>query len=159
MRLHMCLASRLVLAPAAALLLAVAAACARDDTATVDTSRVAGGTVDTGIAATLRVTEVELGKALDADGSVRDDTDDFGVNDTIYVAVRTSGTASNARLSARWTYQDGQVVSEDARTISARGDAWTEFHVSKPGGWPKGTYRVAILLDGREVETEEFEID
>ena len=145
-------------AVAALLIAGGSTACAGEDRAGYDSARVAGGTVDSGLAANLRVTEVELGKGLDADGSVRDVTDDFGVNDTIYVAVKTTGTASGARLSARWTFQDNQVVSEDARTIAPRGDAWTEFHVSRPGGWPKGTYKVAILLNGNEVETEEFEI-
>jgi hypothetical protein len=151
---------RTAAAPIAALLLSLAAgACARAEDATVrDTGRVAGGTVDTGLTSNLRVTEVELGKALDTDGSVRDDTDDFGVNDTIYVAVKTTGTARDARLTARWTFQDGQLVSEDSRTIAATADAWTEFHVSRPGGWPKGNYKVAILLDGREVESEDFEV-
>jgi hypothetical protein len=150
------LSPRLVLA---ALVLATTAACARgDNTATDSLQRVDSGRLDSNLVS-LRVTEVELGKALDADGSVRDDTDDFNVNDTIYVAVKTSGTANEARLMARWTFQDGQVVSEDSRTIAPRGDAWTEFHVSKPGGWPKGNYKVTILLNGTEVESEDFDID
>ena len=155
MRLHF----RIALLPVAAFVLAASTtACNRDDTSAYDTSRVSGGTVDTGMGATLRVAEVELGRGIDADGSVRDATDDFGVNDTVVVAVKTTGMAPSARLTARWTFQDNQIVSEDSRTIASRGDAWTEFHVAKPGGWPKGNYKVQILLNGNEVETEEFEV-
>jgi hypothetical protein len=144
---------------AAALMLATATvACKGEDRAEYDSARVAGGTVDSGLASNLRVADVELGKGKDTDGSVRDVTDDFGANDTIYVAVRTTGTSSDARLTARWTFQDNQVVSEDSRTIAPTADAWTEFHVSKAGGWPKGNYKVAILLNGQEVESEDFEV-
>jgi hypothetical protein len=34
----------------------------------------------------------------------------------------------------------------------------TEFHISKPGGWPKGKYKVEILLNGVAAETEDFEV-
>jgi hypothetical protein len=146
------------MAVAALVLVAGTTACSGENRAEYDSGRVAGGTVDSGLANNFRVTDVELGKGLDSDGSVRDVTDDFGVNDTIYVAVKTSGMASDARLTARWTFQNNQLVSEDARTIAPRGDAWTEFHVAKAGGWPKGNYKVAILLNGNEVESEEFEV-
>ena len=107
----------------------------------------------------LRVTEVNMGRAIDAQGRITgDETDDFGRNDTIYVSVNTEGTAPGSRLTARWTFQDGQVVDESSQTISATGPATTEFHISKPDGFPAGNYRVEIQLDGRTVETEEFTV-
>jgi len=111
-------------------------------------------------AAELRVTEVDLGRSLGPDGRVADaaDTDDFGPNDTIYVSVDTDGAASGATLTARWTYEDGQVVDESSQTISPTGPSVTEFHISMPDGLPAGEYEVEILLDGRVVETEEFEV-
>jgi hypothetical protein len=152
MRIH-------ALAPVAALVLALGSAACTADTVDRDTTTVAGGNVDTGMGMALRVAEVELGKGLDtADMSVRDETDDFGVNDTISVAVKTSGRASDARLTARWTFQDGQLVREDHRTLSPTGDAWTIFQVSKESPWPKGNYKVAILLNGNQVESKDFEV-
>ena len=154
MRLH----SRAALLPVVALILSIGAAACSRDAANRDSTNVAGGTVDSGLASTVRVADVELGKGVGSDGSVRDLTDDFGVNDTVVVAVKTTGTASGARLTARWTFQDNQVVSEDSRTISPRGDAWTEFHVSKAGGWPKGNYKVQVLLNGNQVDSKDFEV-
>jgi hypothetical protein len=29
----------------------------------------------------------------------------------------------------------------------------TEFHVAKPDGWPKGSYKVEVFLNGNSVET------
>lgn len=108
----------------------------------------------------LRVTDVEMGRSIDAQGRIADnaDTDEFGRNDTIYVSVNTEGAAAGSRLTARWTFEDGQVVDESSQTLSATGPAITEFHISNPGGFPAGSYRVEIQLDGRTVETEEFTI-
>lgn len=109
----------------------------------------------------VRVTDVELGRSIDADGRIADDddTDDFGPGDTIYVSVNTEGAASGSTLSARWTFEDGQVVDETSQTISPTGPATTEFHISQPGGLPAGSYRVEIQLNGRTVETVEFEVN
>lgn len=114
----------------------------------------------TGPAQALRVTEVELGRSIDADGRVNDNasTDDFARNDTVYVSIATEGTGSGATLATRWLFQDGQVVDESSRTLSPTGASVTEFHISKPDGFPAGEYKVEILLNGQVVETKEFEI-
>jgi hypothetical protein len=144
-----------------ALALAIgAAACAKKDEATTD--NVAGGAVDTtGAVATpaaFKVSDVKLGKSLNTDKTIKDNADDFGVRDTIYASVKTEGSATGATLTARWTFQDNQVVEEQSQTINATGDAITEFHIMKATAWPKGNYKLAILLNGTEVETEDFEI-
>jgi len=143
-----------------ALALAVgAAACAKkDDATTVDSAR---GTVDSAgavAAKTFKVSDVKLGKSLNTDKTIKDNADDFGVRDTIYASVKTEGSATGASLTARWTFQDGQVVEEQSQTINATGDAITEFHVMKATAWPVGNYKLSILLNGTEVETEDFEI-
>lgn len=107
----------------------------------------------------VRVTEVELGRTIGADRRVTDEVDDFAAMDTVYVSVDTDGAASGATLTARWTYEDGQVVDESTQTISPTGPTVTEFHISKPDGFPAGGYQVEILLNGRSVETEEFAVN
>jgi hypothetical protein len=108
----------------------------------------------------VRVTNVALGRSIDAQGRIADaaETDNFAARDTIHVSVNTDGAASGSRLTARWTFEDGQVVDESSQTISPTGPATTEFHIANPGGLPAGSYRVEILLDGRTVETREFRI-
>lgn len=108
----------------------------------------------------VRVTEVDVGRSIGADKRINDNaaTDEFGRNDTIYASVATDGTASGAALSARWTFEDGQVVDESSQTIASSGPAVTEFHISKPGGWPVGKYKVEIRLNGQAVETKDFEV-
>lgn len=112
-------------------------------------------------AQTLSVTDVELGRSIDAQGRITVDagTDDFTASETIYVSVSTMGSAAGSTLTARWTYQDGQVVDESSQNISPTGPATTEFHISNPGGFPAGTYTVEIMLNGSTVETKEFEVN
>ena len=109
-------------------------------------------------AAAISVTAVELGRSVGGDKRVVDKTMEFKPNDTIYASVLTTGSAPSTVLKARWTYQDGQVVNESEETIAPTGDAATEFHISKPDGWPTGKYKVEILLNGTPVQTQEFEV-
>jgi hypothetical protein len=114
-----------------------------------------GGT--TVAASEVRISDVQVGRRLGANSRIADATDKFGPRDTIYVVAVTEGSAPNATVTARWTYEDGQVVKEDSRSIAPGGTEATEFHISKPSGWPKGKYKVAIAVGG-ETETKEFEV-
>jgi hypothetical protein len=133
----------------------IAQGCGKDRN-TEERTQTASGTVTT--ASSLRVADVELGRGLGADKRVTDERDEFRVRDTIYASVVTEGSAASATLTARWTYEDGQVVDSTSRTIAPTGRATTEFHISKPSGWPKGRYTLQVLLDGQQVATEDFEV-
>ncbi len=106
----------------------------------------------------VRVTQLDLGRSLAADKGIADKTTDFRPTDTIYLSVETDGSAPQASLAARWTYQDGQVVKESNENIAPTGKARTEFHISKPDGWPLGKYTVAVTLNGAAAGTKEFEV-
>ncbi len=105
------------------------------------------------------VTEVALGRSIGPDKTVTESTTSFGPLDTIYASVRTEGAASSSTISARWTFEDGQVVDESSQTIAPAGPEVTEFHISNPAGWPAGDYEVAISLDGQPVETRSFTVE
>ena len=117
---------------------------------------------DTGTAGTtgtsVRVTDVTLGRSVGGDKAIADRTETFRPNDTIYASVATDGSASSATLRARWTFEDGQVVDESTRTIAPNNRERTEFHISKPSGWPAGKYKVEVFLDDRSAETKNFEV-
>jgi hypothetical protein len=145
--------------PVAALFLALivgASACGRKENAT--TGDTAGGAVEA--STPVRVADVTLGKGIGADKRVTNETDTFGTRDTIYASVRTTGGSGSGsqQITARWTFQDGQVVDERTETISPSGEAYTEFHISKPSGWPAGKYTVRVLLNGSEVQTKDFTV-
>lgn len=105
----------------------------------------------------LDVTGVSLGRSIGADKRVVEEVGSFAPSDTIYASVETEGTG-NGTLTARWTFEDGQVVEERSESIGG-GVQVTEFHISKPDGWPVGHYEVAILLNGQETEREGFDVE
>ena len=144
---------RISLLAACAGLVAAAGCAKKTDTGAVDTT----ATTMTPAAA-VHVTGVQLGRAIGSDGRVANETDEFKPNDTIYASVATDGVAQSATLSARWTYQDGQVVDTTSRAIAPTGAAATEFHISKPSGFPKGNYKVEIMFNGTTAQTKAFNV-
>ena len=118
-----------------------------------------GATGTTGNGVGVRVSQIDMGRSLTADKTISDNTDSFKPNDTIYASIVTEGTAATATLKARWTYQDGQVVNESTQTIAPTGNARTEFHISKPDGWPIGKYTLEVFLNGSSAATRDVEVE
>ena len=111
--------------------------------------------VQTGV----KVTRIDVGRSVTADKTIAEKSDSFRPADTFYVSVETDGSGPSATLTARWTYQDGQVVDESKQSIAPTGGATvTEFHLSKPDGWPSGGYKVEVLLNGASAGTREFKV-
>jgi hypothetical protein len=112
------------------------------------------------VPAGVTLSAVTLGNAVDADKKVTAASEMFATGDTIYASIDTTGTGT-ATLVAKWSYtKDGKTVpvSEDTATITPAGPATTEFHISKPDGWPAGDYSVEIVLDGSSVATKSFKV-
>ena len=107
--------------------------------------------------AEVKISSVQLGRHVGADKRVTAEQDDFTPRDTIYASVLTSGSAPSATVVARWTFQDGQVVKEDSRSIAPNGNEATEFHISKPSGWPKGKYKLTVSVGG-STDSKDFEV-
>ena len=110
--------------------------------------------------AAISVAMISLGKEIGADKKVTAPTESFNKNDTIYVAVDTTG-AGSATLKAKWTYLKGDkptVVDESTQTIVPAGPSTSEFHISKPDGWPAGEYQVEIMIDDKPAGTKKFTV-
>src|SRR5262249_12648521 len=111
----------------------------------------------TPVPAGVRVVSVTLGNAVGADKKVTAPVATFGVKDTTYASAATGGAAPSAKLTAKWTFGPaGQSVKDEDQSIAPAGPAVTEFHISKADGWPKGDYKVEILLDGASATTKTF---
>ena len=61
-------------------------------------------------------------------------------------------------LSARWTFEDGQLVNEATQNIAPAGPAVTEFHISKPDGWPAGKYKLEVSANGKPAGAAQFTV-
>lgn len=139
-----------------ALALTTVAACKKKDAPpAVDTMSMMPPAAPNAVAIT--VDGIETGKGLNADKTIKEDKRDFGVRDTIYVSVKTQGTGS-AKLAAKFTFQDGQTVEESSQDITPTGEARHEFHIQKPTPWPKGDYKVDVMLNGVSAGTKDFSI-
>ena len=103
------------------------------------------------------------GNAVGADTKVAMPATSFTPKDTIYASIGTStsdpAASVPAKLGVKWSHVDSnQVVNEETRDLNLTGMGNTEFHISKPDGWPVGKYKVEVSLDGNVVQTREFEV-
>ena len=106
-------------------------------------------------------TSVELGNGVNASGNALSGAaaTTFGAKDTIYALVATSsGSALPSTIVARWTFGGSTLVNESNRQVAAAGNSVTEFHISKPDGWPAGKYSVAVSIDGKPAGSKDFEV-
>jgi hypothetical protein len=144
--------------PVAALaVLITLAACGRKD---------AGPVADTTMAvsppaAMPSVTTILVGRHLGPDRRVSDTTSVFGPRDTLYVSVVTENAGPSAQLSARWKFQDGQVVDSTSQTVAASAAATgtlsvTVLNAVKPAGWRGGTSPVDLWLDTTPVGSRQI---
>jgi hypothetical protein len=73
------------------------------------------------------------------------------------VSVVTSNATPSTMVKAVVTFQDGQVVDSTSQTVAVPatmgGTSVTEFHLTKPGGWPTGDYTIEVWLDGQSAGT------
>jgi hypothetical protein len=110
------------------------------------------------MAAAVKVVDIDVGRAVDMDKRISDKTDSFKPTDTIYVSVATEGSSPNSRLTAHWTYNNGQTISDEEKPFAPTGNASTEFHIAKPSGWPEGDYKVEVTLNGASAGTKSFKV-
>jgi len=104
------------------------------------------------------VSTIELGREIGPDKRVTAPATTFKPQETIYVSVATEGAAPSKTISAKWTYEDGQVVNEATEDIAPTGPTAIEFHIFKPSGWPAGKYKVEIAVDGSPALSKDFEV-
>ena len=150
------------LAIAAALAAGLALAGCKKQDATTDTTAPATAPMgDTApatppAAAEFMVTTVDLGSAVGADNRITTPGMSFAGTDTIHASVASNGTMGGS-LTANWTFQDGQVVDTQEKSVPA-GAQVTDFSISKPDGWPAGNYRLELSNNGMVVQTREFDV-
>lgn len=132
-----------------------ASACGKEDAPPVSMARAV-------TAPSLTVTEIELGSAITAQDRVSMPMTTFSPKDTVYASIVTDGAAESATLAAVWTFHRGddrERVDSSSRSIAPDGPAATTFFVTRPKGWPMGTYSVEVFADGKSVGTRDFEVN
>jgi predicted small lipoprotein YifL len=108
----------------------------------------------------LAVKAVTLGNAIGDTKQVTTPLASFGPKDSIYAVVETIGSGK-ASLKAAWTFHKGDKsapVNETTQEIDAAGPSNSEFHISKPDGWPVGDYQVEVFLNGVSAGVHKFSV-
>jgi hypothetical protein len=105
----------------------------------------------------LKVSAVQVGRALNSDNSVATITNRFKPDDTMYASVITDGAGSSTMV-ARWTGL-GRMINESKKEVSYTDRAATEFHIELAGGFPPGDYKVEIIVDGNTVATRDLRVE
>jgi hypothetical protein len=98
--------------------------------------------------AAVTVSSVTVGNTAAADKSVAP-MSTLATKDKIVVSVKTEGTASNANLGVRLTFQDGQVAGEQSAMLNTTGAETTNVEFTNANGWPAGTYTAQVTVDGQ----------
>ena len=105
----------------------------------------------------LQVTALQLGRAVNTDGTIAGHTTRFAPDDSVHLSIVTSGVGS-ATLGVRWKYR-GRLVDEPTKKVSYQDVAATPFSLRSAGGFPVGDYSVEALLDGKPVGSREFRVE
>ncbi len=105
----------------------------------------------------LELSDIQLGRSVNADNSVGTPTTFFKPNDTVYVAIHTTARGKGT-IGVRWKYRD-RVIDEPTKQVSTDGTDATEFHLQNSGGFPLGDYSVDVFIDGKPVGTRTFKVE
>jgi outer membrane usher protein FimD/PapC len=49
-------------------------------------------------------------------------------------------------------------VNESTESIASLGPKATEFHITKPSGWPPGQYTVELFVNDQSAGTKQFTV-
>ncbi len=104
------------------------------------------------------VSTVTVGKTAAADKTVTSAAL-FAPKDDIIVSIRTDGSANNANVAAKLTFQNGQVAGEQNQVVNTTGAETTNISFKNVNGWPAGKYRAEVTVDGKAAGSpQEFEV-
>ncbi|HSL21842.1 MAG TPA: hypothetical protein VK886_09915 [Vicinamibacterales bacterium] len=103
--------------------------------------------------------DLEIGRSLNDDHTIKDAADSFAPADTVYASVRVRGSANSGLVRAQWRDAAGQVIQDDTRIVTpSRGDV-VALQAARPQGWKGGRYVLDVYLDNRLVESREFTVE
>jgi hypothetical protein len=85
-------------------------------------------------------------------------TPSFTSQDTILAVVHTMGRSGNAEVTMRWRGTDGSLVNETTQALSLTRNDAVKFKLAPAGGWPRGSLRAEVLVNGSLARTTTFQI-
>jgi hypothetical protein len=102
--------------------------------------------------------DLDVGRALKADGRVTDRLTRFSPNDTIYVVVVSKGSVAGVKIQTLISYQTGAIVFDSSKVVDLKGPTTTAFQATNSSGWPVGKYQLRVVIAGKSYRTWDFEV-
>jgi len=164
-----------------ALLLPLAAACNKSDTATtgegaetpsdsaMQTPPAASTTEAPGInnsstdvnpvSAQVAIDDVQIGHSLDAAGKIADGQsgDDFAPGDPVYLAMEVGDAPAGSAVKAHWVGPNETPIGDQNATVTA-GQKYLSFSQTDTSKWAKGDYKVEVWFGDEKVNTQQFNV-
>jgi hypothetical protein len=111
------------------------------------------------------VSDATLSTSVDSQSRPIDGTNVFTVaTDLIYLSVKLNNAPSDTQVMAKLTYLEGEASNLAGSTIyssslNGQGNGYIAFSMkSPPGGYPQGSYKVAISANGQDQVTIPFTV-
>jgi hypothetical protein len=107
----------------------------------------------------MRIVQIQIGRALNADNTIAAPAYSFKPHDTIFLSVMTAGKGS-ATVSVRWMYGT-RMLDEPKKQVhyAYKDSAATDFHLESAAGLPPGGYTAEVFLDGQPGGTKKFRVE
>ena len=105
----------------------------------------------------LHASNIQVGRAINPDGSIGSPSTLFKQSETIFVSVLTDA-AGEGTIGVKWKYGD-RVIDEPTKKVSFKGPGATSFQMQNSGGFPAGSYSVEVFIDGVTAGERAFKVD
>ncbi len=111
------------------------------------------------------ITEVTMAKGVKGEQmEPQDPTDVFGQKDTFHAVTKIENAPANTTFKATWYAVDvGEAADPntqiDSTEITSEGSRYLDFNLTPNSGWPTGSYRVEISVNGKLDQVVEFTVE
>lgn len=103
--------------------------------------------------------DVELGRAINDDHTIKDEATRFQPKETIYASIRVSGSANSGLVRTVWSTEKGEVVQDNTRIVSPSRGETVSVQMARAQGLAGGRYRFDVFLDNRLIESKDFFVE
>jgi hypothetical protein len=113
--------------------------------------------------AELSIASVDLGTEVGADSRITTALETFKPGDTIIAAIALNNVGAapaEGSVGVRWIGPDGQAFNDESQARAwPAGAQYAVFRVANPKGFPMGSYKLEVSLNGSVVQTREFTVN
>lgn len=114
---------------------------------------------------TANITDTVMAKGVDTEKRPVNPTSTFTTDvPEIYCSAKMNNAPADTKVTGKWIYISGEIKDTtnyeiDSATLAIEGTRYFKMSLSKPtNGWPKGSYKLVLLIDGKESVSVPFTI-